>query len=368
MNIRYFLCKKKNKLIWNRGNSAKKRGIRLKKSFLRPTLLFLLLITVPFVSCAPRETAAADADTETEQAQEYIKWIDFTVPCEALSAALRLDVETHASERPTGMVELLSLYASRTGGNFDDFRKDDLQKLSAALQTGKAPEELTKNLKLYRYYLEAYGAILGGAVGNYTEVRTLSDGTEERNERYGLRLFSPLAAGFAYSDYDDFGAARSYGYKRNHLGHDLLGSVGTPVIAVESGTVEHLGWNQYGGWRVGIRSLDGKRYYYYAHLRKNAPFAKDLYEGKYVNAGEVIGYLGMTGYSVKENVNGINTPHLHYGLQIIFDESQIDGWNQIWIDLYDFTSFLAQNRAATVSGENGRRVSAIRYLYPEMPD
>lgn len=33
-----------------------------------------------------------------------------------------------------------------------------------------------------------------------------------------------------------------------------MGSIGTPIIAVESGVVEHLGWNQYGGWRIGIRS------------------------------------------------------------------------------------------------------------------
>ena len=43
-------------------------------------------------------------------------------------------------------------------------------------------------------------------------------------------------------------------------GYDLMGSIGTPIIAVESGTVEHLGWNQYGGWRIGIRSFDRKRF------------------------------------------------------------------------------------------------------------
>ncbi len=75
------------------------------------------------------------------------------------------------------------------------------------------------------------------------------------------------------------------------------GSIGTPIIAVESGYVEALGWNQYGGWRIGIRSFDRKRYYYYAHLRKDHPYAKDLQEGQVVTAGDVIGYLGITGYS-----------------------------------------------------------------------
>lgn len=120
----------------------------------------------------------------------------------------------------------------------------------------------------------------------------------------------------------------------------FFGSIGTPIIAVESGYVEALGWNQYGGWRIGIRSFDKKRYYYYAHLRKDHPYAKDLSEGQIVSAGDVIGYLGMTGYSPKENVNNINIPHLHFGIQLIFNEVQKDGNNQIWIDVYDIVEFL----------------------------
>lgn len=99
------------------------------------------------------------------------------------------------------------------------------------------------------------------------------------------------------------------------------------------------------GWRIGIRSLDGKRYYYYAHLRKDHPYAKDLAADQTVKAGDVIGYLGMTGYSTKENVNNINIPHLHFGMQLIFDESQKDGINQIWIDVYQIIEFLRKNQS-----------------------
>jgi hypothetical protein len=69
--------------------------------------------------------------------------------------------------------------------------------------------------------------------------------------------------------------------------------------------VEAFGWNRYGGWRIGIRSFNKKRSYYYAHLRKNHPYAKDLKQGQIVKAGDVIGYLGMTGYSYKENANNM---------------------------------------------------------------
>ena len=175
----------------------------------------------------------------------------------------------------------------------------------------------------------------------------------------------PIAKNYSFSHYDDFGASRSYGFKRTHLGNDLMGSIGTPIIAVESGTVEHLGWNQYGGWRVGIRSLDGKKYYYYAHLRKNHPYAAGLTEGAKVTAGDVIGYLGMTGYSTKENVNNINVPHLHFGLQLIFDESQVDGNNEIWIDVYNIIEFLMQNRSTVFMNNSDTKDFVRKFNFKE---
>lgn len=123
--------------------------------------------------------------------------------------------------------------------------------------------------------------------------------------------------------------------------------IGTPIIAVESGTVEALGWNQYGGWRIGIRSFDKKRYYYYAHLRKNYPYQSNLEVGSTVQAGDVIGYMGRTGYSRTENTNNIDEPHLHFGLQLIFDESQKEGNNEIWISCYELVRFLRQNQCLT---------------------
>ena len=62
-----------------------------------------------------------------------------------------------------------------------------------------------------------------------------------------------------------------------------------------------------------------------------------------VTAGDVIGYMGHTGYSTKENVNNIDQVHLHMGLQLIFDESQKEGNNEIWVDCYDLTRFLYKN-------------------------
>ena len=102
---------------------------------------------------------------------------------------------------------------------------------------------------------------------------------------------------------------------------------------------------------LGIRSFDGKRYYYYAHLRKNYPYHKTLQEGSVVQAGDVIGYLGRTGYSRTENTNNIDEPHLHFGLQLIFDESQKEGNNEIWVNCYELTKFLAMNRSETIKNQ-----------------
>lgn len=56
-------------------------------------------------------------------------------------------------------------------------------------------------------------------------------------------------------------------------------------------------------------------------IEENRPYAEGLEKGDLVQAGDVIGYLGRTGYSTKENVNNIDEYHLHFGLQLIFAES-----------------------------------------------
>ena len=284
--------------------------------------------------------------------ENYIKWVDFTVSYEALCKAYQWDVDTHGSEYEICWVDLLAYTAAQTGGRFGNEALKIMDKAAKALSKGEETiESLTKDMKYYAYYKEAYDAVLGGLVGEYQEETKDETGNVSYVDRYGLKGYFPLARGFDYSHYDDFGAGRSYGYQRKHLGHDMMGLTGTPIMAVESGTIEALGWNQYGGWRIGIRSFDGKRYYYYAHLRQNYPYADWLEEGSVVTAGDVIGYMGHTGYSTTENVNNIEVTHLHWGLQLIFDESQKEGNNEIWIDIYALTRFLAKHTQPAVKVE-----------------
>lgn len=278
----------------------------------------------------------------------YIKWVDFNITSEALTKAYTLDVESYDKDVHLNWIELLAYAGTKGGGSFNKNSLSLIDKLAGELSNGDTTmAKLTKDMEYYDYYYEAYEAVLGGMVGEYEIEQADENGNKAFKKVYGLKAFSPIAKGFEYSDYDDFGVSRSYGYRRQHLGHDMMGQIGTPIIAVESGYVEALGWNQYGGWRIGIRSFDGKRYYYYAHLRQNFPYALDLEEGSVVTAGDVIGYMGHTGYSTVENTNNIDTVHLHFGLQLIFDESQKEGSNEIWIDCYALTRFLSKNRSLT---------------------
>ena len=170
---------------------------------------------------------------------------------------------------------------------------------------------------------------------------------------YGLKAFSPIAAGYGYSHSADFGNSRSFGFRRKHMGNDIMGSLGTPIVAVEGGVVEVMGWNRYGGWRIGIRSFDSKRYYYYAHLQKDHPFAEGLQEGDIVQAGDLIGFMGKTGYSDQENVNNITAVHLHFGMQLVFEESQKECLSEIWIDVYDIVRLLNSHRSSIQKTQNG---------------
>ncbi len=268
-----------------------------------------------------------------------IRWVNFAVPYESLKYAMDVDIGTVETEKHINWIETLAIAGCRTGG------KCNLQSVKRAvndLKTDKSPEELLGGLyKHYPYYYEAYSAVLGGLLGNYSiEVN------EQKKFSYGLKAFSPIAAGYGYSHCSDFGNHRSFGFKRKHLGNDLMGSRGTPIVAVEGGTVEAMGWNRYGGWRIGIRSFDNKRYYYYAHLQKDRPFAPGLEVGDIVNAGDLIGFMGRTGYSDKENVNNIETVHLHFGMQLIFEESQKECNSEIWIDVYPIVKLLNQHRSS----------------------
>ncbi|MFD2670751.1 M23 family metallopeptidase [Marinicrinis sediminis] len=119
----------------------------------------------------------------------------------------------------------------------------------------------------------------------------------------------PVPITSQYSYRSTWGAARGWGGRRIHEGTDIFAGYGVPVRSTTYGVIEIMGWNRYGGWRVGIRDINNI-YHYYAHL---SGFNKQYKAGDIVQPGEVIGWVGSSGYG-KPGTSGKFPPHLHYGL------------------------------------------------------
>ncbi|TPG68789.1 LysM peptidoglycan-binding domain-containing protein [Brevibacillus laterosporus] len=124
----------------------------------------------------------------------------------------------------------------------------------------------------------------------------------------------PLKKGTWYEQvYNTYGDGRVWGADaqgRNHEGIDIMAFHGMPVFSSTDGTINRLGWNTMGGWRVNITHSSGKYRMYYAHL---SAFAPNIKVGSSVKAGQLIGFVGDTGYG-PSGTTGMFVPHLHFGL------------------------------------------------------
>ena len=99
------------------------------------------------------------------------------------------------------------------------------------------------------------------------------------------------------------------------------------VVSMTDGVVEKIGWLEKGGWRIGIRSEHGG-YFYYAHL---SSYAKEFAVGEKVKAGDLLGYMGDTGYGAEENTMGKFDVHLHLGIYIQTERMEELSVNPYWI-------------------------------------
>ena len=102
-----------------------------------------------------------------------------------------------------------------------------------------------------------------------------------------------------------------YGWRKNpvsgvnklHAGIDFAAPAGTPIYAAASGYVQVAGWSSggYGNYVVIYhgKMTDGNAYStLYGHMRSVATSA-----GKYVNQGDLIGYVGSTGNSTGNHLH-----------------------------------------------------------------
>lgn len=114
------------------------------------------------------------------------------------------------------------------------------------------------------------------------------------------------------------------GSSRRHEAIDILAPLNTPVVAVENGTVAKLFLSDAGGITVYLFDPSSTYVYYYAHLDHYAP---GLVEGKRVNRGDVLGFVGVSGNAPKD------TPHLHFAIFKLTSERK--WWQGTPIDPYD---------------------------------
>lgn len=113
----------------------------------------------------------------------------------------------------------------------------------------------------------------------------------------GEGMYCPVQGIVAFTD--TWGAPRSGG--RAHQGVDLMAARGTPVVAIEGGSVR-LRTSVLGGITIWLYGAGGT-HWYYAHLDG---YADGLGSGQQVGAGELLGYVGSSG-----NASAF-APHLHF--------------------------------------------------------
>ena len=117
-------------------------------------------------------------------------------------------------------------------------------------------------------------------------------------------LIASTIAGLRAKDIQDT-YSQVRGGTRPHEAIDILAPRGTPVLAVDAGTIKKLFTSKPGGLTVYQFDPAGVYCYYYAHLDR---YATDLKEGMTVNRGDLTGYVGSSGNAPA------NTPHLHLAI------------------------------------------------------
>lgn len=124
---------------------------------------------------------------------------------------------------------------------------------------------------------------------------------------------------------------RSFGGNRGHEGTDIMASLNErgqyPVVSMTDGVVEKVGWLKLGGYRIGIRSPNGG-YFYYAHLYD---YAREFQQGEEVKAGELLGFMGDSGYGEKEGTVGQFAVHLHVGIYVNGEQGEEVSVNPYWV-------------------------------------
>ena len=219
-----------------------------------------------------------------------------------------------------------------------EFKEDTLTMLLS--DSDKKRTDKIENITL-SMMLNSYSCTKKG-VSKYQKLsETMVDKVNETN----FPVPEDLGKKYLVSYENSWGNPRTYGGDRRHEGTDIMANENTrgiyPVVSVSDGVIENKGWLEQGGYRIGVRSESGA-YYYYAHLYSYAP---DLEIGDKVLAGQLLGFMGDTGYSKVEGTTGNFDVHLHFGIYYM------EGNDEISVNPYYILKYLEQYKLSYAFGE-----------------
>ena len=183
--------------------------------------------------------------------------------------------------------------------SLDDFQaelKRQREQMEVAVASAANAAEM-RNTQTYDYSTYSYSS--AGSTSTWTPRNTTTSG-------YDLSKFggNPAADSHMPSIWPTTGSVSSpYGLRWNgsdfHPGMDIANDMGTPIVATADGVVDYAGWNDGGyGNMVDIDHGNGimTRYGHASQVVVSA--------GQQVKRGQVIAYMGSTGFSTG--------PHVHY--------------------------------------------------------
>ena len=171
-------------------------------------------------------------------------------------------------------------------------------------------DEFQNELKYQREQMLVVAAVPAPAIGTYQDIIVEGDFASASSLTLDLGQFggTPSANPNMPSIWPTTGVVTSpYGLRWGgtdfHPGIDIANDMGTPIVATADGVVEYAGWNAGGyGNMVDINHGNGLMTRY-GHASQVVVTA-----GQYVKRGQLIAYMGSTGFSTG--------PHVHYEVHV----------------------------------------------------
>ncbi len=295
---------------------------KVKKRIIRWIILsFLMIFILPFcmVSCAVLIIVGILGGNDIEIANST-----------TLTAEYLIAVKTISDQQGLDFIKLLTLSTVEGEGTYNT------EVLEKALgRMGEPIKIRSYEETLYSTYKKIYGELKTGAIPLKTLIVKSIDIDES-----GIKLYKNISEiEWNYSHSNDFGNDRTYGGERKHLGNDIMAVKGTPIVSMCDGIITQIGWNELGGWRIGITDKNGT-YWYYAHMNS---YAAGMRQGLNVSAGTLIGYVGSSGYG-SVGTTGKFADHLH--LQIGIIEQGHKGY--VWVNPYEIVRFMEPYRTSII--------------------